>query len=315
MLTYVVQRFGQSVPVAILASLLVFMLIHLLPGDPALTIAGADADDATVAAVTERLGLDQPLWLQYTTWLGRVVQGDFGTSFVSGLPVSRLIAQAFPATLELAVVALLLVIFLAIPLGVLCAFSEDSPFDRVVSGLAAFLIGVPNFWLAILLILVFSVSLQWFPPSGRVPLLADPAVAVRFLALPVLALVPRLASVLLLFVRASSLDVRGEDYVRTARAKGLPERMVATKHVLRNAMLPILTVISVQFAQLLSGAIVIETVFAWPGMGRLLVTAVNNRDYPVIQTVLLIFVFAFVLINVLTDFLYGIADPRIRSGK
>ena len=315
MLTYVVQRLGQSVPVAILASLLVFMLIHLLPGDPALTIAGADADDATVAAVTERLGLDQPLWLQYTTWLGRVVQGDFGTSFVSGLPVSRLIAQAFPATLELAVVALLLVIFLAIPLGVICAFSEDSPFDRVVSGLAAFLIGVPNFWLAILLILVFSVSLQWFPPSGRVPLLADPAVAVRFLALPVLALVPRLASVLLLFVRASSLDVRSEDYVRTARAKGLPERLVASKHVLRNAMLPILTVISVQFAQLLSGAIVIETVFAWPGMGRLLVTAVNNRDYPVIQTVLLLFVFAFVLINVLTDFLYGIADPRIRSGK
>lgn len=311
-LVFVLRRLGQALPVVLLASILVFAIVHLLPGDPALRLAGPDADPATLEAVRERFGLNEPLAVQYGQWLVRTASGDLGSSFVSSLPVSRLIGQAFPATLELAVATLLVVVLVAVPLGLGAAISENSPFDRVVTGFAAFLIGVPNFWLAILLILLFSVTLNWLPPSGRLPLLQDFGLGVRFLALPVLALAPRLASVLLLFVRSSSLDTLSEDYVRTARAKGLPMRIVAVKHVLRNAMLPILTVLSVQFAQLLSGAVVIETIFAWPGMGRLLITAVENQDYPLIQSTLLIFVVLFIFVNVTTDVLYGLADPRIR---
>ena len=310
---YILRRLGHSLPVLVLTTLLIFMLVHLLPGDPALTIAGPDADPTTLAAVRERLGLDRPLWVQYANWLTQVVRGNFGTSYVSGLEVSRLVMQAFPATLELALTTLVVMVAIAIPAGLTASLYEDGVFDRLVSGIAAFLIGVPNFWLAILLILLFSVNLQWLPPSGRVPLFQDPGVAARFLALPVLALVPRLASILTLFVRTSSLEVLTQDYSRTARAKGLSGQLIASKHVLRNALLPIITVLSVQFAQLLSGAVVIETVFAWPGMGRLLITAVSNRDYPTIQIVLLLFVTTFVLINVLTDLLYGLADPRLRT--
>lgn len=312
MLTYILSRFAQAVPIVIITTMIIFMIIHLLPGDPALTLVGADADPMTLHAVRERLSLNKPLPIQYVDWIGRTLRGDLGLSYVSSLPVQQLIAQAFPATIELAVSTIILVILVAVPLGLAAAFAENSLFDRSVSGTAAFLIGIPNFWLAILLILLFSVTLHWLPPSGRVPFAQDPVLAVRFLVLPVLALVPRLASVLLLFVRAATLETMTEDYVRTARAKGLPASHIAWKHVLRNALLPILTVLSVQFAQLLSGAVVIETVFAWPGMGRLLINAVSNRDYPVIQAALLLFVVMFILINILTDILYGIADPRIR---
>jgi len=314
-IVYILRRVWQAVPVLLLASMLIFSVVHLLPSDPALVLAGPDANEATLAAVRAKFGLDKPLWTQYLLWLGNVLRGDFGVSFVSQMPVSRLIAQAFPATLELALVTLAVMVVTALPLGVLAALRSGRAFDRIVTGAAAFFTGVPNFWLALLLILAFSVSFNLFPPSGRVPLLQDPGIAWRFLVLPVLALAPRLAAVLLLFVRTSTLSVLNEDFVRTARAKGLPETLIASKHVLRNAMLPILTVLSVQFAQLLAGAVVIETIFAWPGMGRLLVNAVGNLDYPVVQAVLLLLVLLFVLINILTDILYGLADPRIRLGS
>ncbi len=315
MIIYVFKRVGQAVPVLILASILIFLVVQLLPGDPALVLAGPDANEATLAAVRMKFGLDKPLWMQYLYWLSNMARGDFGTSFISSLPVGRLITQAFPATLELAVATFIVIVVTAIPLGVFTALREGGVFDRIISGTAAFFTGVPNFWLAILLILAFSVSVNWFPPSGRVPLLQNPSVGWRFLVLPVLSLAPRLSSVLLLFVRTSTLGVLNEDFVRTAKAKGLSETSIAFKHVLRNAMLPIVTVLSVQFAQLLAGAVVIETVFAWPGMGRLLVSAVGNLDYPVVQAVLLLLVFLFVLINILTDILYGLADPRIRLGS
>lgn len=315
MIVYVLRRLGQAAPVLVLASLVIFMVVHLLPSDPAFVLAGPDADEATLTAVREKFGLNEPIWVQYFYWLNNVLRGDFGTSFISRLPVERLIAQAFPATLELAVVTLLVIVVTAIPLGVFAALRERGFFDQLISGTAALLTAVPNFWLAILLILAFSVSLNWLPPSGRIPLLQNPELAWRFLVLPVFALAPRLSSVLLLFVRTSTLEVLNEDFVRTAKAKGLSSVFIAFKHVLRNALLPILTVLSVQFSQLLAGAVVIETIFAWPGMGRLLVNAVGNLDYPVVQAVLLLLVFLFVLINVLTDILYGLADPRIRLGS
>ena len=315
MLTYTFRKLGEAIPVLALASILIFGVVHMLPSDPALVLAGADASEETLDAVRARFGLDQPLPVQYMYWAGNMLRGEFGTSFISRQPVAFLIGQAFPATAELAVATMLVVIMIGIPLGVVAALAEDRPLDQILSGIASFVIGIPNFWLGIVLILVFSVSLGWLPPSGRVPLLQDPGVALRFLILPVATLTPRLSSVLLLFVRSSTLHVLSEDYVRTAKAKGLASARVAFKHVLRNAMIPILTVLSVQFAQLLAGAIVIETVFAWPGIGRLLVQGVRNLDYPLVQALLLLLVTVFIVINVLTDLLYGLTDPRIRVGR
>lgn len=315
MVPFIVRRLGETIPVLFLASVLIFSVVHLLPSDPAIVLAGPDASAETIEAVRQRFGLDRPLAVQYVFWVGNMLQGNFGTSFISRLPVATLIGQAFPATLELALVTLLVVIVVAIPLGLFTGLAEDSAFDRVVSGIASFVIGIPNFWLGIILILVFSVSLGWFPPSGRIPFAENPWLAIRFLALPVASLAPRLISVLLLFVRTSTLKVLSEDFVRTARAKGLSQVRVAFKHVLRNAAIPILTVLSVQFAQLLAGAIVIETVFAWPGVGRLLINAVKNLDYPLIQTLLLLLVTLFIVINIATDVLYGLTDPRVRAER
>ena len=308
------RRLAQSIPVIFAASIVVFLLVHLIPSDPAAVIAGPDASQTTIEAIREKFGLNRPLYVQYGIWVSQIARGNLGKSVISGIPARQLIDQAFPATMELAVASMLLIIFVGVPLGLAAAIREGGWYDRVATGVAAFLTGVPNFWLGILLILAFSVHLHWFPPSGRVSILSQPVLGLRFLALPVLALAPRLASILFLFVRTSTLEVLVEDYVRTARAKGLPERIVAFKHILRNALLPVLTVLSVQFSRLLAGAIVIETVFAWPGMGRLLVTSVNNLDYPVVQAVLLILVVIFIILNVLTDLLYGLVDPRIRFG-
>lgn len=315
MLTYILRKIVQSLPVVLLASFGIFMLVHVLPADPALILAGPDASQQTLDAVRARFGLDKPLLEQYWLWLSHAAHGNMGDSFISHLPVRQLIGQAFPATLELAIATLIVIVLVGIPLGVAVGLASESLFDRFVTAGAAFIIGIPNFWLGILLILVFSVSFHLLPPSGRVGLLQAPAVGWKFLVLPVMSLAPRLTSVLLLFVRTSTIDVSLEDYVRTARAKGLGGLRLRFKHVLRNALIPVLTVLSVQFSQLLAGAIVIETVFAWPGIGRLLVNAVNNLDYPLIQAILLMLVMLFIAINILTDILYGYTDPRIRVGR
>lgn len=314
MFTYIGRRLLSSIPVLLMASFAIFALIRVLPGDPVSVLAGPDARDEVLLAVREKYGLDKPLLVQYWIWGSMVLSGDLGTSLLSRLPVARLIGQAFPATLELAFVSFLITLIVGVPLGVVAATRANSSYDQLITNVAAFLTGVPGFWLGLLLILAFSVNLQWFPPSGRIPLFSDFTGAMRHLALPVLSLTPRLIAVLFLFVRSATMDVRRQDFVRTAISKGLSARTVSFKHVLRNALIPVITVLSVQFSRLLAGAVVIETVFAWPGLGRMLVNAVINLDYPVVQAALLLLVGLFIVLNTLTDILYGIADPRIQVG-
>jgi peptide/nickel transport system permease protein len=312
MLVFILRRLALAVPVVILSSLVVFLLIQLIPGDPARVLAGPDASAEVVAAVREDMGLDQPLPVQYIIWAGRVLEGDLGRSFTSKVPVADLIRQRVGATVELALSGMLLALLIGIPTGIAAAVFGRGPADWIVTTFNAVVIAIPNFWFGILGIILFALVLGWLPPGGRENLLADPGAAIRFLALPAFTLALNQAAVISRFVKASMVDVMYDDYVRTARAKGLGESAVVRHHVLRNALIPVATVLGIQFGRLLSGTVIVESVFAWPGIGRLIVQAIGNRDYPVIQGTLLLLVMTFVLVNLLTDLAYGYLDPRIR---
>lgn len=309
---YIVSRLLQAVPTVILASVAIFLLIHLIPGDPAMLLAGPDAGPEVVQALRQKLGLDQPLPVQYAIWAGSALRGDLGVSMISRYEVWRLVGMALPATLELMTVAFLLTLLVSLPLGIVAAVKQHSGFDAAVSVFTALGIGVPNFWLGILLILLFALALGWLPPQGRAPLLEEPGRAWRFLLLPAITLAVTQSAILTRFVRASMVEVLYEDYVRTARAKGLRDRMVVIGHALRNALIPVVTVIGIQIGRLLGGAVIVESVFAWPGVGRLLLKAIEERDYAVVQGGLLLLVVAFIVINLLTDLAYAVIDPRIR---
>jgi peptide/nickel transport system permease protein len=315
MLEQALSRLVQAIPTLLLSTVLVFLLIRLVPGDPARILVGYDAPLEEVEAVRESLGLDQPLPVQYVRWLGRVVQGDFGRSLINRFPVGELIALRFPATLELAMVGLVLAILVSVPLGILAALRAGGTVDYTISAIAAFFLGTPNFWIGILYILIFSVNLRWLPPSGGVPLLQDRLEALRFIAMPAVTLALPLAMAQMRFIRASLLEVLNQDYVRTARAKGLAEQVVVTRHALRNALVPIVTVMGIQFGHLLGGAVIVESLFGWPGLGRMLVDSIANRDYAVTQAGLLYLVALFVFVNLLVDLLYVVLDPRLRSGQ
>ncbi len=311
---YLTRRLWQMVPVALISSFLVFLLLHLVPGDPALALAGLDADEQVVTAIRREFGLDRPIVVQYGVWLGKMVRGDLGHSLISKFPVARLLALAFPATLELAVAAILLAVVVAIPLGIWAAVRQGSPGELLLTGLSSMLLGVPAFWLGILLVMAFAVGLGWLPPSGRVPLMAEPTTAIRFLILPAITLSMYITAQLIRFSKSAMLDVLNEQYIQTARAKGLVERATIYRHALRNALLPVITVLGFQLSRLLGGAVVIEAVFGWPGVGRLVLQSVLNRDYPVVQAALLAFIVVAVLINLLTDVAYALVDPRVRLG-
>jgi peptide/nickel transport system permease protein len=315
MIGFIVRRLAQALPVMFLASVGVFLLLHLLPGDPAALMAGPDAPQSTIDFVRHDMGLDQPLPAQYVVWLGHIVRGDFGRSIFSKLPVSQLIGQRAPATIELAIAAELLTILIALPLGVLAAVKQRSAIDWVVSAATSVGLAVPNFWLGILLILLFAVALGWLPPGQRGDLARDPVGELKFLALPAITLALPLAMNLSRLTKASVLEVLYEDHVRTARAKGLADATVVRGHVLRNALVPIVTAISLDIGRLLGGALVVETIFAWPGMGTLMLTAVGNRDYVIVQACLLLLVGVFILVNLIADLSYGFLDPRIRTGR
>jgi len=282
---------------------LVFLLIHLVPGDPVEAMLGENAQVADREALRQALGLDRPLGEQYLAYLQRLARLDLGLSFQDRRPVAAILGERLPATLELTLAALGLALLLALPLGVLAARHRGSPLDSGAMGLSLVGISIPNFWLGPLLILVFSLWLGWTPVSGRV----GPA----SLILPALTLGTGMAAILARMVRGSILEVLGEDYVRTARAKGLSERRVLWGHALRNAWLPILTLIGLQLGGLLGGAVITETVFAWPGVGSLLVEAIQSRDYPVVQACVLLVSLSYVFVNTLTDLVYGWVDPRI----
>ncbi|MHB1414724.1 MAG: ABC transporter permease [Chloroflexota bacterium] len=315
MVAYIIRRLLQLIPVVLLASVLVFLLLRLVPGDPAETVAGPDATPDVIEAVRHKMGLDQPIPVQYGIWLGDVARGDLGESYISKMPVSELIGYAFPATLQLTLTALFLAVCISIPFGVIAAVKQASKFDLMVQGYTALGLGVPNFWLGILLILLFALVLGWLPPGGRIDPMQNPGMALKTLLLPAVTLAVHMSAVFTRFVRSAMLEVLHEDYVRTARAKGLGERSVVLGHALRSALVPVVTVVGLQFGRLLGGAVVVESVFAWPGLGRLMIQAVEQRDYTVVQASLLWLVLVFVLINLLTDITYAYLDPRIRLSR
>lgn len=312
MSTYLIRRIAQTLPVLFLASIIVFVFIRLVPGNPALILAGPDATPDTIVAIRQQMGLDAPLPQQYLIWIGHVLRGDLGRSFINRLPIAQLIAAAMPATLQLALIALGLAVLVGIPSGIISAVWHQRPIDWLITGVNGLVLAVPNFWIAILLIIAFSVQLRWLPPGGRIEFGEDPGAAWRSLVLPALTLFPSISAALSRFTRASMLEVLHEDYVRTARAKGLSSFAVISRHALRNALIPVITILGIQFGRLLGGAVIIENVFAWPGVGRLILQGVLNRDYAVVQGGLLMLVIIFITINLLVDLLYGVCDPRVR---
>jgi peptide/nickel transport system permease protein len=316
MLPFVAARLIQSIPLAFGASIIVFVIMRLIPGDPAVVYAGPEAPDEVVEAVREEFGLNKPLPVQYGIWISKVLQGDLGFSYLSKLPVIDLLGQRIPATLQLTIAAMLLTICIAIPAGVLAALRSGGPIDMAITSAAGISVAVPSFWLGILAIYLFAQQLGWLPPGGRsdASLFSDPVEVFKYLLLPALTLSSATSATLSRVTKSAMLEVLYEDYVRTANAKGLKESQVVIRHVLRNAMVPVVTVAALQIGFLLGGAVVIESVFAWPGVGRLILAGLSNRDYSVVQGALLSLIFVFIIVNLVTDILYGFLDPRIRVG-
>jgi peptide/nickel transport system permease protein len=312
MLSYLAGRLAQTLPVLFLASIAVFLVLRLVPGDPADAIAGEDASPQEVKAIREQLGLTDPIPVQYGRWIGDLVRGDLGVSIRTGVPVSKLVKLAFPPTIELAVASYAVAVVVGIPLGTIAGVRPRSLWDWFLSFYTIGTLGIPNFLLGVLLLWGFAVGLGWFPASGRVSFLDDPLQSTRYLALPALALGSGLAAVLARYTRTTVQEAMGQDYIRTARAKGLAGRHVVVRHALRNSLIPVVTIMALQVGQILAGAVVIERVFTRPGLGRLVVDAVLNRDYLIVQSTLVILVVIFVGVNLVADMAYGVLDPRVR---
>jgi glutathione transport system permease protein len=304
MFRYLIHRLLGILPVLLLISVLVFAFVHLLPGDPARLVAGQDATDRDIAAVRAALGLDRPLWEQYVTYVSNILHGDFGISLKTRRAVSEEIGERFFPTLWLTLISMAWATLFGLVIGVSSAVRRGRWQDHGGMLVAVSGISLPSFWLGLLLIDWFSVRLGWFPTSGYGTL--------AHFVLPSITLGVGVAAVMARFTRSSFIEIAREDYIRTARAKGAFEHLVVWKHVLRNAMIPIITMVGLQFGFLLGGSIVVETVFAWPGLGRLLVDSVSYRDYPVIQAEILLFSLEFILINLIVDVLYALVNPEIR---
>jgi len=309
------RRLAQALLVMLGVSIVVFALIHLVPGDPIRTALGTRFDPAVYQRLRARAGFDDPLVVQYLKWLGRAVTGDLGVSFRSGEPVSGLLVQRLPATLSLGLGAVFVALLIALPLGILAALRQGTRIDYAASVLSQVGVSIPDFWWGIMLILLFSLTFGWLPPSGYVSFADSPLEWLKHLVLPAVAIGVISGSILTRFVRTAMLDALQRDSTRTARSKGLPEGLIVRRHVLRNALIPIVTVAGLQLAYLLGGLVVIEIVFAWPGLGRLAFDAVQRRDYPVLQGAVLLVAVVFLLINLAVDLLYAWLDPRIRYDR
>jgi peptide/nickel transport system permease protein len=332
MAAYLVQRLAGTIPVLLLISLLVFVLIHAAPGDPTLLLLGEETNAAEVAKAKERWGLDRPLYVQYLKFIGSAAAGEFGKSFKYGDSVTAVIKSRLPATIELALFAIVIATILAIPLGVWAGAKPNSWLDNLGTTFGLFGISMPSFWLGIMLILLLAGVLNILPTSGRSTYgVAGPEItgfylldsllqkngpatwdALTHIFMPALALGVNMLGILMRVTRSSVLEVMNEEYVVAARAKGLAEKNVVWRHVTSNALIPVITVVGLELGTLLSGSIIVETVFAWPGSGSLLITALNSRDYPLVTGVVMTYTAAFVLINLIIDGLYAIVDPRIR---
>ena len=305
MFRFILRRLALSLPVLAVVVTSIFLLIHLIPGDPVVQMLGEGAKPADVEEIRHRLGLDQPLHIQYATYWQRLVRGDLGTSFKFNIPVADVLKTRYPATLWLALISLVVAISIAVPAGVTAAVNRGRWPDRLLGGVTLVGLSFPNFALGPVLILIFSIQAGWLPVSGR----DSPA---SYL-LPAITLGTSMAAILTRMVRSSMLEQFSSDYVRTARAKGLSEGAVLYRHALPNGLIPVVTVIGLQFGALLAGAIITETIFSWPGLGRLTVEAIHARDYPLLQGCVLSIALTYVLVNFLTDLGYSLLDPRIRA--
>jgi peptide/nickel transport system permease protein len=308
---YIARRLWSLLPVLFVVATVVFFLVHLTPGDPASVILGADATPEALAELRARLGLDKPLLLQFAHWCGRMLRGDLGESIFLRRPVTQAIAERLEPTFLLAGLATLFAVLIGIPTGVLAAVYHNSWLDRLFMTVAIFGVAMPNFWLGLNLIFLFALTLPLLPVSGYVPLADNPWQTLRFLLLPAFSLGFPQSALIARMTRGSMLDVLSQDYIKTARAKGLRETLVIYKHALKNTMITVLTVVGIVLAITLSGSVVIETVFGLPGIGRLIINSVLRRDYPVIQGAVLFIAAGYVLVNLLIDVLYVYLDPRI----
>ena len=313
MFDFLIRRIATIVPTLVFVSMLIFGLQQLLPGDPATILAGEDQDPTVVAYLRTKLHLDEPLPVRYAYWIGGVVKGDLGESLRTQQPVLTLIIQKLPVTLELALLAMLIALVIGIPAGIVSAVSRGSPWDYLANVFALWGLSTPNFWLGILMILLFSVQLGWLPASGYVSPFEDLRANLAAMIMPAFVLGNAIAAVLMRHTRSSMLQILSADYVRTARAKGLSEPVVVLKHALRNALTPIITLGALELGTLLSGAVLTEQVFTIPGFGKLIVDAVFNRDYAVVQGVVMVTASAYILLNLLADVAYFVVNPRLRQ--
>ncbi|WP_426955233.1 ABC transporter permease [Muricoccus radiodurans] len=311
---WLLRRLGQVLPTLLILSVLIFALQQLMPGDPAVILAGEERGDAQVLAEIRReLLLDRPLYEQYLSWLWRLLQGDLGFSWRIRLPVGELILQKLPVTLQLGGMAFVIAVIIGVPAGIISAAYRDRPVDWIANAVALAGISTPNFWLGIMMILLFSVQLGWLPPSGYVPLTEDWRQSLATTIMPAFVLGNSIAGVFMRHTRAAMIGALSQDYVRTARAKGLRERVVVVKHALRNALIPVVTLGTIELGRLLAGAVLTEQIFTIPGFGKLIVDAVFNRDYPVVQGVVVVTALIFVALSLIGDLLYMAVNPRLRA--
>lgn len=309
---YLTWRLLSTVPILLLVTFLVFALVALLPGDPALMMLGEEAPRDKLDLLRRELGMDRPFFVRYVSWLGRALHGDFGHSTRTGQPVADAILQRLPATLALTVFGAILALCISVPLGLLAAYRGGSAIDAAARAFSTLGVALPNFWLAILLIYLFALYLRWVPPSGYVSPLEDLGQSLRHLALPGIILMTPMAAIMTRMLRSSLIEVLHQDYIVTARAKGAHESRVIKLHALRNALIPAVTIVGLQVGTMLGGAVVTETVFAVPGMGRLAVDSIFSRDFLVVQGVVLVMSVGVLVTNLVVDVLYAYLDPRIR---
>ncbi len=314
MFSYLLKRLLIAIPVLLGVSIIAFALVRAVPGDTVTAMLGANYSEAEAAALRQRYGLDKPLVVQYLIWLAHVLRGDLGTSVFTGRPVLAVILERLPVTLELAAIAIAFAIVVGIPLGVISALRQRHLAGYAASFAGLIGISIPGFWLGTILILLFSLAFGWLPSGGFVAITRSPLENLRHMLLPGLALGTAVAAVVMRMTRSAMLNVIHQDYIRTARAKGTPEPRVLLRHALKNAMIPIVTILGLQAGYLIGGSVVIEQVFSLPGVGRLALQAIGSRDYALLQGVILFVAAAFVLINLVVDLLYAALDPRIRLG-
>jgi len=312
MLRFLLRRLLTIVPTVILASMIIFALQQLLPGDPAIAMSGEEKDPEVIAFIRAKYHLNEPLPIRYGYWIGGVLTGDMGVSIRLQEPVARLIVSKLPVTLQLAVMAMIIALLIGVPMGVISAVNNGTAVDYAANAVALWGLSTPNFWLGIMLILLFSVQLGWLPASGYVPPTENLAENLRAMILPAFVLGNSIAAVMMRHTRAAMLQVLASDYVRTAHAKGLPPATVIIRHCLRNAAVPVITLGALEFGQLLSGALLTEQVFSVPGFGKLMVDAVFNRDYAVVQGVVLCTATTYILLNLLADIAYFLVNPKLR---